>query len=224
MEGRGTDNDTANEDHPNTKITLRNQKTSPLLRLPAELRNNIYQLVFEGRSIASTRDDFQPCVTLGRTPLRTLNISLLFTCRQTYSETRLIPFAVNPMIGFLDLPLGLIGSLTGGQIDALSTVHLWAPPHFWLELKYSRGVVESERLVNFKKDLHNILSLMNIDVLVLGWKCNHPDPKAWRYDKDLLLRMIDVEFKAHGLANFLVQIIDVLVEGTSKSGWSTRKI
>ncbi|KAF1959405.1 hypothetical protein CC80DRAFT_490333 [Byssothecium circinans] len=69
------------------KITARNQQLSPLLRLPAELRNKIYSLVLGGCNIP---DDL---------PLtRPHFLALLATCRQTNTETRTLPFTLNTVL------------------------------------------------------------------------------------------------------------------------------
>lgn len=61
--------------------TEANQKNSPLLRLPAELRNKIYVLAAETNIMLI--DDGPPC------PRFTGILSpLLLSCRQTYNETR----------------------------------------------------------------------------------------------------------------------------------------
>ncbi|KAL1603989.1 beta transducin [Paraconiothyrium brasiliense] len=75
-------------------ITQRNQEASPFLRLPPEIRNEIYKHVFSGVYIRGRRGFvfysdpevpwFLECKTL----------SLLRVCRSIYAETRLLPFAL----------------------------------------------------------------------------------------------------------------------------------
>lgn len=59
--------------------TLRNHRASPLLRLPGELQNTIYEHVLESHRISPRRKP-QHCA------------SLLFVCRQIYTDTALLPY------------------------------------------------------------------------------------------------------------------------------------
>lgn len=72
--------------------TLDNQIDSPLLRLPAELRNKIYEFALSGHRIGSRRQ------------LREV-ASLRYTCRQIRSET-----------AFMEFPLNTFEVLVGGDL------------------------------------------------------------------------------------------------------------
>lgn len=69
--------------------------SSPLLKLPGELRNRIYEFVFRGEvyDLAAT----------GTSPLSTHNkdrLGLLRACRQIYAESKLFPPALGTLSSF----------------------------------------------------------------------------------------------------------------------------
>jgi hypothetical protein len=82
--------------------TLRNQKESPLLRLPAELRDKIYGYVFSGGRIIPHFSPIRNTFAIFQGFIRNQTIfgpvhgdnplALLYVCRQTYAETALLPF------------------------------------------------------------------------------------------------------------------------------------
>jgi hypothetical protein len=88
----------------------RNATESALLKLPGELRNRIYKLVFEDRSYDMTRVSRRAQMTLPASPslsrrmlLKIMKPSactphyefgLLQTCLQTYTEAKHLPFAL----------------------------------------------------------------------------------------------------------------------------------
>ncbi|KAF2627838.1 hypothetical protein BU25DRAFT_45013 [Macroventuria anomochaeta] len=95
-------------------MVQRVQEASSFLSLPAELRNQIYEYVFQGWVIAirpslrrqdSLEADFWPVTTdpyqtTGRQAVRRADkpsnfFALLYTCRQTYAEARLLPYSMN---------------------------------------------------------------------------------------------------------------------------------
>lgn len=85
--------------------TLHNQNNSPLLKLPAELRNKIYHYVFSGHVISMARSPRVPKmqVYLNGGHFRTTVISqphflaLTATCRQICNETYLVPFELSEL-------------------------------------------------------------------------------------------------------------------------------
>jgi len=87
--------------------TLRNQRDSPLLRLPAELRNSIYIYILGGHTVELCYA--QRCLTCDNRGLSTgafpiwhhpgSNLFLLEASYQIYTETRLLPFSSNVFIG-----------------------------------------------------------------------------------------------------------------------------
>jgi hypothetical protein len=76
--------------------TQRNAK-SPLLQLPAELRNQIYALALSHPMITICRYlspiSFRFCTTIQR--IRRYPLNLLYVCRQIYSETAVLPYKLN---------------------------------------------------------------------------------------------------------------------------------
>jgi hypothetical protein len=86
----------------------RNARESPLLRLPAELRNRIYDLVlYEGDyNFAShfyikddqDQDDFLNFEGFKVDPKVPNRLGLIRTCRQLYAETVLLPFSLNTFV------------------------------------------------------------------------------------------------------------------------------
>ncbi|KAH6879231.1 hypothetical protein BKA58DRAFT_436922 [Alternaria rosae] len=93
-------------------ITQRNSATSPLLRLPAEVRNKIFTYVNSGLNVFLWNERFDPGVKpsgacwkpqvlighdaspLARPCLPSF-LGLQATCRQIYNETALLPFPTN---------------------------------------------------------------------------------------------------------------------------------
>ncbi|KAF1912418.1 hypothetical protein BDU57DRAFT_551267 [Ampelomyces quisqualis] len=79
---------------------VKSNQDSPLLRLPGELRNRIWEYVLGGRTLRprltpiprSPEQLFQIAQEL-REPL--LGFALLRTCRQVYMETALLPYKLN---------------------------------------------------------------------------------------------------------------------------------
>lgn len=73
--------------------SLRNQRESPLLRLPSELRNEIYQYVLGGHTYDLPMESGgQPGTQL---PERPMDLSLPLACRQTYLEALPIIYSHN---------------------------------------------------------------------------------------------------------------------------------
>ncbi|KAF1839924.1 uncharacterized protein K460DRAFT_349413 [Cucurbitaria berberidis CBS 394.84] len=90
----------------NTKVAQRNKAVSPLLRLPAELRNHIYGYVLGGKSICLTSSDgvcigeIAPCLTPPESGYNGNEeehgaLQLLYVCRQVHAEARLLIFSLN---------------------------------------------------------------------------------------------------------------------------------
>jgi hypothetical protein len=110
-----------------------NQKHSPLLRLPAELRNAIYQYVFDDcqqirfvdgrRSFIVCRNASTKTPAVWRHPWNLL--ALTESCRQLYHETRMLPFENGEFCGYMKrMHLALSEYLTREQINAISRVRL----------------------------------------------------------------------------------------------------
>ncbi|KAF2013419.1 hypothetical protein BU24DRAFT_331283, partial [Aaosphaeria arxii CBS 175.79] len=70
--------------------TLLNQKQSPFLRLPAELRNQIYEYYFEEGSVYL---DDSEIYYADSSSFRAFNyIGLILVCRQIHADTALFPY------------------------------------------------------------------------------------------------------------------------------------
>ncbi|KAH9879390.1 hypothetical protein J1614_002830 [Plenodomus biglobosus] len=119
-------------------ITHANQQNSPLLRLPAEIRNRIYSFVFCTEPIlicfvtsyATRAVDKCPIPTsIRRRPSHIhysrLNLALIETCRQAYFECRLLPFLLNTFEGFPEAILAAFpGRLYNLQLTSITRIEL----------------------------------------------------------------------------------------------------
>jgi hypothetical protein len=121
--------------------TALNHEKSPLLRLPAELRNQLYEYVFGDREIdvvynfyrRSTLEYNFEAYTSSRPDERVYNLTaLLGSCRQLYAETKFLPF----IHGHLDhLLLGgdlqhSSRALAKEQREAVRSIRLRIDNHF----------------------------------------------------------------------------------------------
>ncbi|KAF2036006.1 hypothetical protein EK21DRAFT_84386 [Setomelanomma holmii] len=81
-------------DSKRREISTRNQRESPLLRLPSEVRNVIYELVLGGKTFK-----FKDAVNRGHASMVATSerhvLGLLYTCHQIYSEASLLPYSLN---------------------------------------------------------------------------------------------------------------------------------
>lgn len=136
------------------------QHVLSFLRLPAELRNQIYERVFQGWIIAirpSSRhlgsleadiwpDNTSPYRIVGgrssRLNNRSTNVfSLLYTCRQIYAETRLLPYGLSTVLcGEAPFPPAWLAGLNV-QLTQVSSLQLcsYMPANIalsrtWLEI------------------------------------------------------------------------------------------
>lgn len=80
----------------NPHSTERNQRESPLLRLPAELRHNIYEQILGGKLylVKLDRPRFN-LVTKCEDSSFSDDATILRVCRQIHYEARLLPFQLN---------------------------------------------------------------------------------------------------------------------------------
>ena len=77
----------------------RNQEESPLLRLPAEIRNRIYEYALGlGRTFRMDIRRNANLVGVDKKSKEKNCLSLLRACRQIYAEAVLIPFRVNTFV------------------------------------------------------------------------------------------------------------------------------
>ncbi|PVH93564.1 hypothetical protein DM02DRAFT_695629 [Periconia macrospinosa] len=75
------------------KLVQTNQETSPLLRLPGEVREIIWMAVFRDVVFENRTTGRRKCFVVAEGDRQIL--SLLRTCRQIYTETALLPYQVS---------------------------------------------------------------------------------------------------------------------------------
>jgi hypothetical protein len=104
-----------------TKDSIKHHPESPLLRMPAEIRNKIFRYALGGRTLVIHRPDMI-------TNREKNSLALLATCRQLYAETALVPFCAN-IFGFQS-DRALLNFMTHRlpvQRDAVASIqyHTW---------------------------------------------------------------------------------------------------
>jgi hypothetical protein len=157
---------------------MRNKQDSPLLCLPAELRNRIYELALGGLRLQvfnirnGTKDyhshyiaarDEEPhsrCKELHRLTALTL------VCRQLYTETNILPFRLNAVHVSSDTISHLVTVLSEAQRNAIFTLRT-----NYVEIQYLRSA-------NFLPLLAQLGSLKR--VIVEGWKAWMPQEEMQR--------------------------------------------
>ncbi|RMZ66580.1 tetratricopeptide-like helical [Pyrenophora seminiperda CCB06] len=144
-------------------ITERNQQTSPLLRLPAELRNKIYNYVFHSPPIRPYRDHR----VYGAWAYSRRQLSLLQVCRQVYFEARLVPFKCNVFVGYAEHVIELlVTSFAPQQADVISTVDIYVDAF----AVYRDGVIPDVGLKKwFTSELAEMAMLKGLKEVTLVW-------------------------------------------------------
>jgi hypothetical protein len=101
----------------NTTTTSLQKQQPPFFRLPAELRNVIYEDI-----LGDLGNAFR-CFG-GLSYIQHCHIGLLFVNRQIYSETRLLPYSLNPITGGPRFNLqGWLQRRSKEQLHAISKLH-----------------------------------------------------------------------------------------------------
>jgi hypothetical protein len=118
--------------------TLKNQLQSPLLRLPPELRNKIYDYVCGGLTVCPTKMNTPPYRLWSRYTKDRLTsdwkplpnpTSYLLVCRQMYSEMALLPLKLNDFeIFHFRSSSQFIGQLSTEQRNAIDSVSFTLDP------------------------------------------------------------------------------------------------
>ncbi|KAF1997456.1 hypothetical protein P154DRAFT_578877 [Amniculicola lignicola CBS 123094] len=106
--------------------TKKNEQDSPLLRLPAEIRNTIYGYVLGGKTV--TKEGWEGRMTdkdtfeiSGRQSL-----ALLGVCRMIYAETAFLPFTLNDFHFDYEEEISMLrASMRTFQWNAITTVVLF---------------------------------------------------------------------------------------------------
>ncbi|KAH6846211.1 hypothetical protein CC77DRAFT_166788 [Alternaria alternata] len=136
-------------------IALRNQAESPLLRLPGEIRNRIYDYVFRAECIVVLEPGTHTkyiCRLYNRgaarsyQPLCTLLQSRL-VCRQYYAETRLLVFQNNRLCVDIWNLRGLLEMIPKDVQNAISTLCIYGCSYCDLD----ESLFLPGFLVNFRK-------------------------------------------------------------------------
>ncbi|KAH3997121.1 hypothetical protein HBI24_161430 [Parastagonospora nodorum] len=125
------ENVSTRENHPTCARHQQSHHESPLLRLPAELRNIVYEQVLSDATIMvcniATSDAYQTLPSHLHYPRHLLQI--LQVCRQTYSETRTLILKFNKLLGFCEEICDYLEqcTLTHYQKAATDTIYLYSP-------------------------------------------------------------------------------------------------
>jgi len=102
---------------------LHNQRESPLLQMPPEIRNMIYTYVFKGLNWRIYKTKW----SIERLERRRNDLALLGTCRQISAETALLPF----VLGRFDFRwfkfstesgIGLFKTISAAQLGAIQSI------------------------------------------------------------------------------------------------------
>ncbi|KAI4707609.1 hypothetical protein J4E89_007714 [Alternaria sp. Ai002NY15] len=144
-------------------ISQRNHRKSPLLRLPAELRNKIYKYAFLSHPVRPTREHREwPHWAYPRSQL-----NLLETCRQIYFEANLFPFALNVFVGYAEHVIELLlTTFTPSQTDIISDVRLYVDA-FGV---YRDGKIPEAGLKAwFTEELGDLCQLVSLKDVTLIW-------------------------------------------------------
>ncbi|KAI4706352.1 hypothetical protein J4E89_009086 [Alternaria sp. Ai002NY15] len=146
-------------------ITQRNATASPLLRLPAEIRNMIFAYAL---SHGDTKLHIIPSIQDGpggtgcwkhRSWPDPVNVSLLYVCRQIHLETALLPYELNIFVvyGHYNAVKDFFERRTTAQIGAMARVERGPQVNMgvrtasdWLDrLRYrSKGVLLRHKDIN----------------------------------------------------------------------------
>jgi hypothetical protein len=117
--------------------TTRDRPSPPFLRLPFSVRQHIYRYVLGGIHIRVC--DPKNCRRSHRCRsrarklhcpvyfhLRRCHLTLLSTCRQIHSETKLLPFSLNEFDGeYWDMHLAVFYRLSDAQVNAIANIRIY---------------------------------------------------------------------------------------------------
>ncbi|KAI4648275.1 hypothetical protein J4E93_004687 [Alternaria ventricosa] len=184
------------------KIARQNQRNSPLLRLPAEIRNLIFGYALGGRTFHISHNIYQD-VTKNTNVSKNTSVSknalaLLAVCRQVFAETALLPFssntfsAIHPQVFNMwieDFPSVFAEAVTSVRLHPCVVLSL---SDQWLDLHDGIPDRQDLRLGHRDKRLSsNLTSLKNVQLVVgmviRGSKqdSNKPQERGWQFIKGL---------------------------------------
>ncbi|KAF2132549.1 hypothetical protein P153DRAFT_382174 [Dothidotthia symphoricarpi CBS 119687] len=190
------------------KIAQRNQHDSPLLGLPAELRNKIYGYVLCGKTIAFELFRTVPGFDEN-------NFNLLRTCRQIHAEAQLLPYAKNTfLIGDRSQFKQWLQQRTALQIDAISTIHLRftlginnsSADYRW-RLNRTHIFTKTDKLEMAFLEIPNLRKIMIVARMMVDPDWKRMNPITSRPDAEDVLRCIEVQSKPVEAANPGVRIV-----------------
>ncbi|KAF1949071.1 hypothetical protein CC80DRAFT_540543 [Byssothecium circinans] len=105
-------------------LVQRNAQRSPLLRLPAEVRNSVFKYALGGQhTFDVTKIRKAPRSARSGQQYWRIPLHLLQVCRQIYHEACLLPFLLNSFMLIRKLPIPTSGLLSG-QLAAITTLDL----------------------------------------------------------------------------------------------------
>ncbi|KAF1946359.1 hypothetical protein EJ02DRAFT_250619 [Clathrospora elynae] len=136
------------------------QRNNLLLRLPAELRNRIYELVLGGRTY-KFKDTIQTRQARLDTKGEEHIFSLLYVCRQIHFETALLPYTINTF-SFRDIENSLDPFLRQRSPAQMRSIHLielitYQAGTMWAaQESLSRGLSKEFRVLNRLPNLQRL--------------------------------------------------------------------
>ncbi|KAH5281645.1 hypothetical protein HBI64_168480 [Parastagonospora nodorum] len=147
------------------KLTRKNQQESPLQRLPAELRNRIFEYVLSGNeySIETKIGSFVTIEDVSKAPENAF--ALLEVSRQIFAETALLRLSLSV---FSICSAGLLHQWLGGLLEAKFNVI--GKLHLRLDLCLSSSPISAYHLLTLSKP-------MNDDVV--GWDFTRLSALEW---------------------------------------------
>ncbi|KAI4915817.1 hypothetical protein J4E90_004263 [Alternaria incomplexa] len=153
------------------KIARQNQRDSPLLRLPAEIRHLIFGYALGGKTFYIHHDDRQGIAKNETVSKNTL--ALLAVCRQVFAETALLPFSSNTFSATHPQVFNMwIEDFPSVFAEAVTSVRLhpcvvFSLPDQWLDLHAGIPDRQDLRLGHGDKRLSsNLTSLKDVQLVV----------------------------------------------------------
>jgi hypothetical protein len=162
---------------------LRNQQDSPLLRLPGELRNKIYEYAYGGMIIkaftASTKDKHYPVYEQGNWTLLPFStgdlLNSTMVCRQVYSEIGGIPILHNELWFSIKSMSTKLSKIATAKREKLTTIWIYVRNFKSMSQKPEPQIrhLQGLELVNVVKSSDSSWKMPGLDTLthaVIGLK------------------------------------------------------
>lgn len=145
-------------------LAVRNRKWSPLLRLPAELRNRIFEYAFVVRIVrfnfVSTESRYPadflayPPITAGARDISSL-LRRTIVCRQIHSETAILPVKLNTFVVDIIELVDMVNAMPKEVQDQIHSLRI-----------DSRRHRVKDTVIQYISNLAKLPSLRKISVLV----------------------------------------------------------